>query len=56
MEHILTVGSSNLPLPADGAVCLYWYDWPWMYYWSGNDWGSGFLQADSALMTAYHMA
>ena len=52
MEYILKTAAAGLPMPSDGSLAL---DVPgWLYYftWFGKDWGSGFLQADTALFVA----
>jgi len=51
LEAILKTAAAKLPLPSDGS----WVYDPWYgvyhFEWYGNDWGSGFLQADNALYT-----
>jgi subtilisin family serine protease len=49
VERILKVAANRLPIPSDGSWA--WDPWYGTYHfeWVGDDWGSGFLQADSAL-------
>ena len=52
MEFILKNAATGNPLSADGS-----WEWSpfyglWYYFWSGNDYGSGFLMADNALRSA----
>ncbi|MDH5461096.1 MAG: S8 family serine peptidase [Candidatus Bathyarchaeota archaeon] len=53
MEAILKNAANVLPVPSDGSWA---YD-PWYgvyhFEWFGIDWGSGFLQADTALFVAW---
>ncbi|UCE43465.1 MAG: S8 family serine peptidase, partial [Candidatus Bathyarchaeota archaeon] len=53
MEAILKNAAHGLPIPSDGS----WVYDPWYgvyhFEWFGNDWGSGFLQADTALFAAW---
>ena len=51
LEAILKTAAAKLPLPSDGSWA--WDPWYGVYHfeWYGNDWGSGFLQADNALYT-----
>jgi len=49
VELILKIAAAGLPMPSDGA----WTFDPWYgvyhFEWFGDDWGSGFLQADATL-------
>jgi subtilisin family serine protease len=49
MEFILKNAANKIPIPCDGALVQGVY----LYKWLGIDWGSGFLQADNALASAY---
>jgi subtilisin family serine protease len=53
MESILKNAANHLPIPSDGS----WVYDPWYgvyhFEWFGIDWGSGFLQADTALFVAW---
>jgi|Deesub1362A_J573_1020465.scaffolds.fasta_scaffold03047_6 subtilisin family serine protease len=51
LEGILKTAAAKLPLPSDGSWV--WDPWYGVYHfeWYGTDWGSGFLQADTALYT-----
>jgi subtilisin family serine protease len=54
MEWLLTRAANHLPIPSDGS----WVFDPWYgvyhFEWYGGDWGSGFLQADTAIKVAYN--
>lgn len=56
MEKVLKTAAASRPIPSDGA----WVYDPWYgtyhFEWFGNDWGQGFLQADTALMLAHARA
>ena len=54
VEQTLKNAAAGLPIPSDGS----WVYDPWYgtyhFEWFGNDWGRGFLQADTALDAAWH--
>ncbi len=55
VEFVLKNAASQLPIASDGS----WVYDPWYgvyhFEWFGNDWGSGFLQADTALKMAKNL-
>jgi subtilisin family serine protease len=52
MESILKNAAHQLPIPSDGSIVFDpWYG-VYHFNWFGNDWGSGFLQADTAINRA----
>jgi subtilisin family serine protease len=52
MEDILKIAASGIPMPSDGSLALDVPGWLYYFWWYGKDWGSGFLQADTALFVA----
>ena len=56
METVLKKGAKGNPFPCSSVTALWIYSWydpyPWYWEWTGDDWGSGFLQADQALEAA----
>ncbi len=51
MECILKRAAAKIPMAADGAYAL--DSTPWWFYWNDHDAGSGWLQADEALKSAF---
>ncbi len=52
MEQILKTAAAGLPMASDGSLALDVPGWLYYFWWYGKDWGSGFLQADTALFVA----
>lgn len=52
IEKILKTAAAGLPMPADGSWAYDVPGYPYYFNWYGPDWGSGFLQADTALFVA----
>jgi subtilisin family serine protease len=58
IESTLKTAANQIPMPADGAYVFdpFYADVygiiPWYFWWFGGDWGSGFIQADTAINMA----